>query len=94
MITMFGRHPVKDFDAWFSAVKPMFNDSERNAQTGIVSTRVYRPIDGGVVVMHTFNDQETAQKYEALLQSAEIQALLEGFGALPMTIEMAEEVAL
>ena len=96
MITMIAHHAVKDYDAWISGGKEAMKNTERNAQSGIVASKVYRTADGsGVIVMHTFNNLEAAQKYEKMMQSPEGHAMVEKMGGkLPMTIWLAEEVAL
>ena len=96
MITMIAQHAVKDYEAWISAGKEAMKNTERNAQSGIVASKVYRTADGsGVIVMHTFNNLEAAQKYEKMMQSPEGHAMVEKVGAkLPITIWLAEEVEL
>ena len=95
MITLFGQHAVTDYETWLSAAKANMSNGERNAQNGIVETsKVYRTVDGSeVIVVHKFNNLETAQKYANMMQSAEGYAMLEQIGAkLPLTIWLAEEV--
>jgi signal recognition particle GTPase len=96
MITLIAHHAVKDYEAWISGGKEAMKNTERNAQSGIVASKVYRTADGsGVIVMHTFNNLEAAQKYEKMMQSPEGHAMVEKMGAkLPMTIWLAEEVEL
>ena len=96
MITMIAHHGVKDYEAWISGGKEAMKNTERNAQSGIVASKVYRTADGSeVIVMHTFNNLESAQKYEKMMQSAEGHAMVEKVGGkLPMTIWLAEEVEL
>jgi signal recognition particle GTPase len=96
MITLIAHHAVKDYEAWIRGGKEAMKDTERNAQSGIVASKVYRTADGsGVIVMHSFNNLEAAQKYEKMMQSPEGHAMVEKMGAkLPMTIWLAEEVEL
>ena len=76
MITMIAHHAVKDYEAWISGGKEAMKNTERNAQSGIVASKVYRTADGsGVIVMHTFNNLEAAQKYEKMMQSPEGHAM-------------------
>jgi signal recognition particle GTPase len=96
MITMIAQHAVMDYEAWISAGKEAMKNTERNAQSGIVASKVYRTADGSsVIVMHTFNNLEAAQKYEKMMQSPEGHAMVEKAGAkLPITIWLVEEVEL
>ena len=96
MITMIAHHAVKDYEAWISGGKEAMKNTERNAQSGIIASKVYRMADGsGVIIMHTFNNLEAAQKYEKMMQSPEGHAMVEKMGAkLPITIWLAEEVEL
>ena len=96
MITMIAQHAVKDYEAWISGGRDAMKNTERNAQSGIVASKVYRTADGsGVIVMHTFNNLESAQKYEKMMQSSEGHAMVEKLGGkLPMTVWLAEEVEL
>jgi signal recognition particle GTPase len=96
MITMIAHHAVQDYEAWISGGKEAMKNTERNAQSGIIASKVYRTADGsGVIVMHTFNNLEAAQKYEKMMQSPEGHAMVEKMGGkLPMTILLAEEVEL
>ena len=96
MITMIAQHAVKDYEAWISAGREAMNNPERNAQSGIVGSKVYRTADGnGVIVMHTFNNLESVQKYEKMMQSPDGHAMVEQIGGkLPITIWLAEEVKL
>jgi signal recognition particle GTPase len=94
MVTMFARHAVTDYEAWISGAKESNKNTERNAQAGIIASKVYRTADGsGVIVMHTFNNVEQAQKYEKMMQSPEGHAMVEKMGGkLPITIWLAKEV--
>lgn len=96
MTTMIAQHAVTDYEAWISAGKEMNKDTERNAQMGIVASKVYRTADGsGVIVMHTFGTLEAAQKYEKMMQTPEFPAMVEKMGGkLPITVWLAEEVEL
>jgi signal recognition particle GTPase len=94
MITLFGQHGVKDFEAWKRGAEENMSNSERNAQWGIVESSVYRMVDGsGAIVSHKFNNLEAAQNYKKMMESAESKAMLEQMGAkLPLTIWIAEEL--
>jgi signal recognition particle GTPase len=94
MITLIAHHAVKAYEAWIRGGKETMKNTERNAQSGIIASKVYRTADGsGVIVMHTFNNVAEAQKYEKMMQSPEGHAMVEKMGAkLPMTIWLAEEV--
>jgi signal recognition particle GTPase len=96
MITMIAHHAVTDYEAWRSVAKEARKNTERNAQSGIVASKAFRTADGsGVIVMHTFNNLEAAQKYEKMMQSPEGHAMVEKNGAkLPITIWLVEEVEL
>lgn len=96
MITMIAQHGVKDYEAWISAGKEKNKDTERNAQMGIVASKVYRAVDGsGVIVTHIFNNLEAAQEYEKMMQTPEFHAMVEKMGGKPpFTIWLAEEVEL
>jgi len=96
MITLIAHHAVKDYEAWIRGGKEAMKNTERNAQSGIVASKVYRTADGsGVIVMHTFNNVAEAQKYEKMMQSPEGHAMVEKMGGkLPITIWLAEEVEL
>jgi signal recognition particle GTPase len=94
MITLFGQHGVKDFEAWKRGAEANMSNQDRNAQMGIVESSMYRMADGsGVIVTHKFNDLETAQNYKKFMESAESKTMLEQMGAkLPLTIWIAEEM--
>jgi hypothetical protein len=96
MVTMIAHHAVTDYEAWISGAKEVNKNTERNAQAGIIASKVYRTADGsGVIVMHTFNNVEQAQKYEKMMQSPEGHAMVEKMGGkLPITIWLAKEVEL
>ncbi len=96
MVTMIAHHAVADYETWINGGKAAMNNTERSAQAGIVSSKVYRSANGGgVVVMHTFNNLESAQKYEKMMQSTEGHAMVEKMGGkLPITIWLVEEVKL
>lgn len=94
MTTLIAHHEVTDYDTWLSAAKANMNNSERNAQNGIVGTsKIYRTVDGsGVFVVHKFNDLDAAQKYANMMQLPESHAMLEKVGAkLPITLWVTEE---
>ena len=92
MITIFGQHAVTDYEAWkrFLDAAPR----EHYDRFGIVGESVYRTVDGSaVIVMHTFNNLEDAQKHKNMMESADGKAMIEqNGGKLPLTYWMAEEV--
>jgi hypothetical protein len=84
MITLFGQHKVKDFDAFMrAAADGMAENNQRSIDMGIQQTSVYRLANGdGVLVTHEFDDLEAAQNYERLTKSAEFVAMVEGMGGI------------
>jgi hypothetical protein len=94
MITVFGQHGVKDFEAWKRVAQANMSNPQRNAEWGIVESSMYRTVDGSaVIVTHKFSSLETAEKYKAMMESAEAKAMLEQGGAkLPLTLWIAEEI--
>ncbi len=84
LITLFGQHGVKDFEAWLSGGKQMMSDSNLMAQLGIVGTSIYRTVDKSeVLVAHKFNNLDDAIKYKNNLESADFHSILKQIGGIP-----------
>jgi hypothetical protein len=97
MITLIGSHGVTDIEAFEAALKASRESGESAGilqKMGVVKTHSYRQVDGsGVVVIHKFNDLETAQNYKILMETAETQARLEQMGSiLPASFWIVEEM--
>lgn len=90
MITFFGHHEVADFDAWLEAGKA----HEHEEPPSYVDTHVYRTTDGkSAIVTHTFNTLEDAEKFKAMAESSEFQAMIKQLGGKPpFTFWLAEKV--
>lgn len=92
MITIFGQHGVTDFETWKSVFDAV--PEEHYVKFNIVGTGIYRMAgDSGVIITHTFNTLEDAQKHRAMMESDEFSAMLEKMGGkAPVTYWIAEEV--
>ena len=76
MITIFGQHGVTDFETWKSGFDAI--PEEHYVKYQIVGTGVYRMTgESGVIVTHTFNTLEDAQNHRAMMESAEMRAMLD-----------------
>ncbi len=84
MITLFGQHKVKDFDAFMQAgADALEEDNQRSKDAGIQHTSAYRLADGeGVLVIHEFDDLEAAQNYARFTESEEFVAMVEWMGGI------------
>ncbi|MFN2195286.1 MAG: hypothetical protein ACK2UW_04095 [Anaerolineales bacterium] len=92
MVTIFGQHGVSDYEKWKKAFDLIARDWF--GQLGIVSTKVYRTLDGqSVIVMHTFNSLREARQHQQLMESADMRKRAGEIGVkLPVTYWIVEEV--
>jgi hypothetical protein len=88
MVRAFGRHRVRDYDAW-RAVYDGFADVQK--EHGVKAEAVFRMLDDpdDVVIIHDFADAETARAFFAMpeLKDAMQKAGVEG----EFTLWLAEE---